>query len=434
MKNTIAAVTLAAAITMIGATAKAETTKIDFDQMNFNIADIVNSAKIANTEKLPVPTATEEKSFNDEATRAKASGWTIMVFVNGKNNLEPFALSDMNEMEKIGSSNGMNIVVELGRMASYSQGDGGWKGVRRYLVQKDNDTNKITSPIVEQYADADMGDYKHLIDFAKWAKAKYPAKNYMLIVWNHGAGWIKSIGAGPNRGISYDDGTNNHITTPQLGQALSAMGGVTVYGSDACLMQMASVDYEIKDYTTYIVGSEETEPGDGYTYDLFLGKINAQSDPAVVAKAAVDAYSDHYQQIGEGSTQSYVKSSEMNNLVPVVNNFVDAVMAANEKAAVKSARSKTLGFAYADNKDLVHFANLVAAGSTNQAVKDASKKLADFVTGTLVKANRTNTTQYANAKGMAIYLPSGSYNSSYNELQWAKATKWPAFIKWTLAK
>jgi hypothetical protein len=39
--------------------------------------------------------------------------WTVMVFLNAANNLEPYGIEDMNEMEKIGSTRDVNVVVEL---------------------------------------------------------------------------------------------------------------------------------------------------------------------------------------------------------------------------------------------------------------------------------------------------------------------------------
>ena len=37
---------------------------------------------------------------------------------------------------------------------------------------------------------------------------------------------------------------------------------------------------------------------------------------------------------------------------------------------------------------------------------------------------------YKNALGLAIYVPSGSYNSAYDELAWAKDGSWAKFAKW----
>ena len=191
-------------------------------------------------------------------------------------------------------------------------------------AQKDNDLNKVTSPVVEDLGKIDMGDYKNVAAFGNWAKARYPAKKYMLIVWDHGSGWLKR-----GKGIALDDeykdvyGSPHHINTPQMGLMLKEMGGVDVYASDACLMQMAEVVYELKNYTKYIVGSEEIEAGDGYTYDLFLGPVvkNPKMTPEQLGQAAVDGYSDHYQLSKEGSTQSLIKSAAIPGLRIAVNEF-----------------------------------------------------------------------------------------------------------------
>lgn len=48
----------------------------------------------------------------------KKKKWTVMVFLNAANNLEPFGIEDLNEMEKVGSSREVNVVVELARYYS----------------------------------------------------------------------------------------------------------------------------------------------------------------------------------------------------------------------------------------------------------------------------------------------------------------------------
>lgn len=381
-----------------------------------------------------------QKQIDEVAVpKAKMPKWTIMVYINAKNNLEEFGLKDTNEMEMVGSNANVNVVVELGRIKGYSSAEGDWTGSRRYLVQKDADTSKITSPIVSQTPKADMGDWKHLVEFGQWAKNNYPAEHYMLVVWNHGAGWLKNS---QGKGISYDDETNNHLTTPQLGQALKEMGGVDVYGSDACLMQMASVDYEIKDYVKYIVGSEETEPGDGYTYNTFLEQVNASDlTPLAVGKAAVTAYAEHYASIKQGSTQSLVRTSALPEFVKALDAFTDAVIAANDKVAAKAARSKTVSYAYADNKGLNHFVSNLLATTTNEEVKKTGAALNEYINTKLVALNRTTTSgsswdskNYSDSKGIAVYLPNYGYNANYNELQFAAASKWPAFVQWLNAK
>jgi len=424
----------AVAVSMLASLVSAE---IGFDgAKTLNLKEEISNIEVA------APEAAVEKGVFPAWLSGKEAlkEWTIMVFVNGKNDLEPYATKDMNEMEKVGSSSQVNIVVEAGRMDGYDTSDGNWKGTRRYLITKDGNTSKVTSKVVQNMGKVDMGDYKSVMDFGKWAKANYPAKKYMLILWNHGSGWEKSVRPTlTDKGISYDEESGNHLDTPQMGLALKGMGGVNVYGSDACLMQMAEVDYEIKDSVEYIVGSEETEPGDGYTYDKFLAPLVARPTmtPAELAKTAVDAYSDHYKAQREGSTQSYVKAAALPKLLTLSNAFVSAVIKSGDKAVVRKARDGAMKYAIPENKDLYDFARLVTGGTKSAEVKKAGTDLMTFITSELVMHNRTNDAQgnwsgavkYSLSKGIAAYLPS-SIGPGYSELQWAKVSNWDELITW----
>mgnify|MGYP001397700007 CR=1 FL=1 len=426
----------AMAASMLVSVAAAE---VNFDKGGFNIKEELAAINA------PAPAAPQDKGIFDWLLGKKpAKGpaeWTVMVFVNGKNDLEPFALKDLNEMEMVGSNAKVNIVVEAGRIEGYDGSDGDWKGTRRFLMAKDKDTGKVSSAVLQDMGKVDMGDYRSLVDFGKWAKAAYPAKKYMLVVWNHGSGWTKSGIRPVTKGISYDEETGNHINTPQLGQALREIGKLDIYGSDACLMQMSEVVYEIKDSVDYIVGSEETEPGDGYTYNTMLAPLAAK--PAMTApefaKVAVDAYSDHYKAQDTGSTQSYLKSAAIPKLLTLTNEFAYAVTQSGDKAAAKSARDGAVQFAIPENKDLYDFTRLLVAATTNAEVKAKGQALMTFITSELVMHNRTNNdpggywngpVDYSPAKGIATYIPSGALGSGYADLQWAKYSNWDEFINW----
>jgi hypothetical protein len=420
-------------------------------QFDLNSADM--KAQIANSDiAVPAPSAAEAVEdkgvvtdwiaglFGKPATKAPAE-WTIMVFGNGKNDLEPFLMKDMNEMEKIGSTDKVNIIVEAGRIDGYDTTDGDWKGVRRYRMTKDSDTNKVSSKVLADLGNVDMGSYQSVIDFAKWAKTTYPAKHYMLIFWNHGAGWTKGDMRPITRGISYDEQSGNHINTPQMGQIMKALGKTDVIGTDACLMQMAEVNYEFKDSVDYIVASEETEPGDGYTYDLFLGPVVAKPTMTAmeVGKAAVKGYADHYDSIDQGYTQSLVKASEMSALPGLTDAFAAAVMAAGEKDLAKTSRDATINYAYDENRDLGDFVTRVIAGTKSEDVKAKGQALLNHITGSLVLYNRTRDDKggywsgpkaYTLSKGIAAYFPKASLGAGYTDLAWAKASQWDEFTLW----
>ncbi len=377
------------------------------------------------------------------AADRELADWTVMVYSNAKNDLEKYLIDDMNEMELVGSTGRMNVVVELGRMDGYDSSNGDWTGVRRYLVTKDSDMSRLASKKLADLGMVDMGDYRSLADFGKWAKQAYPARHYMLIIENHGSGWEKDARSRAiTRGISYDEESGNHINTPQLAKALREIGKVDVFGTDACLMQMAEVVYEIKDSADYIVGSEETEPGDGYTYNMLLGPLaaNPGMDALAAGKLAVNAYADHYDGIRQAYTQSLVVPAKADKLLALTNAFAAAVMATkNDQQAILYARRYAVNFSMDENRDLYDFTRLLVDKTGSAEVRRTGRELMSFLTGDLVAHNRgrdkapnsySEGKQYTNAKGIAAYFPESSPTSGYGDLAWAKASQWDEFMAW----
>ena len=84
--------------------------------------------------------------------------WTFMVFLNGDNNLDSYGTLDMEEMQKVGSTNQVNIVVlrDTNEDATSS---------KIYYIDKGKQT------MVKDYgSNIDMGDWHTLVDFFKYAK------------------------------------------------------------------------------------------------------------------------------------------------------------------------------------------------------------------------------------------------------------------------
>ena len=76
-------------------------------------------------------------------------------------------------------------------------------------------------------------------------------------------------------------------------------------GMDACLMSMAEVAYQIRSSVRYAVGSEQTEPLDGWPYDTILSKLAKKPSlaPKDLSAVIVDKYLASYPP-NEGVTQS----------------------------------------------------------------------------------------------------------------------------------
>ncbi|MFA6433700.1 MAG: clostripain-related cysteine peptidase [Elusimicrobiales bacterium] len=412
-------------------------------------------------EKISVPAA----PTSDETAAKTVKEWTIMVYMNGKNDLSNYILKDLNEMEAVGPAPNINIVTESGRLAaaapfyltdpatveppwvtplfhvggrdtSVQNGDSaGWEGIRRYEIVKDTDNQKINSKLLETLGKTDMGDYNHLADFAVWAKTRYPARHYMLIVWNHGDGWrsrstdLKSM----TKGISYDSQTGNGITTVQLGLALKKIGGVDLYASDACLMQMSEVVYELKDSVPLIVGSEEIEPNDGWAYDLFLDRVRKNRTgltPEVMAAAAVGGYNQSYRVKGQDSTISAVSTGNMAAFRQLADEWAGLAMAKGEKDILKRAMAGTKEYAGMDSRDFTGFLTQVASNTGSAELKSKSKELINFIGGKIVLKNATSGAEYKTSAGLGVYLPMYGYDANYSKLAWSVDGKWDEFLQW----
>ncbi len=418
----------AAAFAALAATASIATaTDSGFGDINLKA---IKAGKAAPA--LPTPVATDSTPALSPAMKAAApKEWTVMIFFNGKNNLETFVLKDINEMETVGSTSKINIVGEAGRMNGQEGDDnseGDWTGARRYLITKDKNINKISSKLVQTVGNADMGSWKHLVEFARWAKTNYPAKRYMLIIWNHGSGWASlgktMVPQNENKGISYDDETGNHITTTEMGSAFAQIGKIDLYASDACLMQDMGVVHQIAPYTEVIVGSEEIEPGDGYDYSGFFKAFAAKptATPTEVGAMIVNSFKNYYVPKGDDVTTSTLQSAAVPTLLRKMDVLAAAILANNDIEAARRAAAKSIKYYYEDQKDLGDFAKRLMLESANPAVKQAASEVISALR-TAVLSNAA-TGKLAASSGLAVYLPETTYDSTFDTLSMSKASRW----------
>ncbi len=451
MKKTVAAAVLALVCAAPAFTAESR------GDMDAGAYGILNG--MSEVPPVPAPGAAEARGAARVMEKAKPKEWTVMVFINGKNDLEIAGLYNVNMMEKIGSGKDINIVVEHGRIAGHTDLDGDWKGSRRMLIKKDKDENKVTSRVLMETPTVDMGDYKRVVDFMKWSKENFPARRYMLILWNHGTGWMDPRTEG--KGISFDDETGNYIRTPQIGKILREAYKVDILAFDACLMQMAEVAYEVKDYAEVIVGAEETVPGLGYPYDLFLGAMAKKPSMSNEQTAAimVEAFRMFYDAVKKGANLSAIRSSKVAGLGERMAAFASLAREVGDMDALKAARNGVIRYdavgAGSDPDmtisfygDAAQFAGLVADNLKEHPkaaeLKARAAALGDYIDKELVihkgasGKNRVGR-DLSESRGIAVYLPpvetriaqeklEGIFEAPYADFAFDKAAKWHDFV------
>lgn len=114
--------------------------------------------------------------------------WTVIMYLNGSNELAIEMENTFKQLCKINKSN-VNIVIQLSKApidlvrtirqddSSYAEN---WTGTRRYSIINGN------LEIVQSNEYINMADYRNLYDFIKWAANKFPAKRYMVSISGHG--------------------------------------------------------------------------------------------------------------------------------------------------------------------------------------------------------------------------------------------------------
>ena len=135
-------------------------------------------------------------------------------------------------------------------------------------------------------SNADITCPDSLTNFINWAAKACPAKNYILLLSDHGGGYMPqddlpyTPSAAPTRAIIFDDGNDGKgFTIKSLAAAISAADiRPQVIYMDACLMNSVEYQFELKDLADYLVLSTFVVPGFGGNYISLVNELAQNSD------------------------------------------------------------------------------------------------------------------------------------------------------------
>lgn len=393
-----------------------------------------------------------------------------MVYLAGDNNLDPNGTEDLMEMKRVGTNANLNVVAQFDSESDHHQ-------TNRYVLTKNSD---LAGDVVETLGNKNTGDPKNLVDFATWAISNYPAQRYLLVLWNHGQGWddtdifVGERGPGARllrtrkiahaffktsvvniakttadgggiatRAILLDDDAKDFLDNLEMKKVLKAVHTrlgrkLDLLGMDACLMSMPEVGYQMRDYVAYTVGSEETEPLDGWPYTEILQQLATTPDMTADAlgKVVVKKYLASYRGSGEAVTQSLCDLSQSPRLATAMKALATSLKAAlgNPAAcsAIRDARGRVQSYEVEDNVDLADLCTLIKSGAVPPAVKTACDGVLAAL-GSFVVSSGYLGAPMRNSKGAAIYFPTVSISLLYAGLDFVKKTGWGRFLKAYLA-
>ncbi len=400
--------------------------------------------------------------------------WTVLVYLAGDNNLDPSGSDDLLEMKRVGTTPEVGVVAEFDRASG--------RGARRYVLRRGG---TLAADAVATLGRVNTGDPARLLDFVRWGVATCPAERYALVLWNHGQGWddtdiyaaarhrrFRRLATGrirhalfhppvrrvlrrairkyEARAILLDDDARDFLDNLELKAVLASAAETVgakldVLGMDACLMSMAEVGYQIRDSARVAVGSEQTEPGDGWPYDRILGTLakHPDMDAGDLAAAIVKAYLASYG-AADGVTQSACDLARAGDLAGAVAGLARALAAALREGAARerilAARARVQSYEVPDNVDLADLCRLLGAAMPESAVARSCAAVLRAVGkggvaapggaagGGYVVATGWKGAALRGSHGVAVYFPTTAVSPLYARLDWAKATGWGDFL------
>ena len=414
--------------------------------------------------------------------------WTIMVYMAGDNgklfaskygqlqlmaSMTDQGYSDLLKMGAVGTTDNAAVVCLFDTTSA------------SYLVEVRRGqgfADSLVTPIPE----VNTGDPNALAHFITQSVQDYPADHYLLVLWNHGSGWldvdaysvVRSVEdarrypplfrttprklAGPEgtRPIAYDDSSMDFLDTADLREAFTdaaAVSGVNldVIGMDACLMAMIEGDRELAPYFDYCVASQEVEPMSGWPYAQILTALNATPDlpPEGLARLIVKEYARSYgglTRTDETVTQAAVDLARTARTEALCQALVERILASpypSLRGHVQSAVAKSLSFEDPGYRDLGDFADRLAqatAATDYQDVAAAAGALAEHLAARSPDAPVLSVgyvEAYVRGSGMSVYLPAALPAAGrkqtlalYRQLAFPQRTRWADLVEWQLGE
>ncbi|MBY9001889.1 MAG: hypothetical protein KGD64_13300, partial [Candidatus Heimdallarchaeota archaeon] len=330
--------------------------------------------------------------------------WTVLIYMCGDNNLEYFALDDLNELEAAGGTTAdVNVVVMVDQStADYPEPAyvSAWTESRYYVIEGDSLTSTFTSPLNASLGELNMGDGATLENFVDWGLTNFPANNTALILWDHGGGLD---------GVCWDDDNNDFLTIDEVDDALEGYY-FDLIAFDACIMGQVEILYELSDNCGTLVSSLYNIPGDGFPYDIILAELI--SNPTLTASEWADIivfeYVDSYAIYDLDVTLSAYNTSAITGIETLVNDFSHALIAALPTYystiynAINMADSYMPDFVCEFYQFIEEVQSIAAFG-----VDTAAANLIAMLDDALIASESS---LYTTPYGLWIFLPSLPYN------------------------
>jgi hypothetical protein len=366
----------------------------------------------------------------------------VIVYMIADNNLDYFAVSNINDMER-GYNSGLN-----GDLLVYIDRGSNAKPSHPYLMQIMHDTTEmVNSKIIRTYPEQNSADAKNLKQVIEDAKSFGQYSSIGLVLWSHGNAWL------PSGSSLYSDRSSSFVKKERISRPQRSFGSDDVIENskdstcemdikalafalsgykfdflifDACYMGTIEVAYELRNTNKSFIASPAEILSTGFPYEQIVPLLLAKDvNPSSIAKQYSDYYSSQKGALCSG-TISVVNSTNLES-------FANAVKSLNDNLYARGLNVNSI----LQNKDSLQQYDRLKAGILFDYKQFLTKEanlcpscmphVMDSWSSTITSEYHTklifNSFPLDNCNGMSIYLPNSQYNKLneyYKTLSWYK--------------
>ena len=206
-------------------------------------------------------------SITQQSSKKKA--WLFVNYFACDNNLANFQLDSLNAIEKAGSDENTHIIAyfDMGKRSNLNYGnkyaniitEDEWPGGAREFYLISDTTDLIPSPVIKYYEqiDADSANPNILAEFLLRTIEQYPAEKICINLVNHGGAYTGMITDDTHGDSSFYSATLGNVQSAIKKVYEKTGKKIDLLMLDACLMANFETAYEVKNYVSYIIASEE---------------------------------------------------------------------------------------------------------------------------------------------------------------------------------
>ena len=253
---------------------------------------------------------------------------------------------------------------------------------------------------------ANMGEPETLTAFLNYCRERYPARRYILILWDHGGG--------PNMGVCFDMlYERDSLSILELGEALGASvfadKGLELIAFNTCLTGSMEYALNLAPYARYMVATEDSMFGLGYDW---LATLDTDSPEETLRKLVDSTYEFNRERIElqnekEINSVAAVDLSKVGAVARAMDEFFALVTPSADQDGflrVSSSRRNTMAFGVTESNGSKDY-DLVDLGDLVRHLADSAPEKADALLKALNEAVPVRKSAREECTGLTVYHP-----------------------------